>query len=210
MSAATILTLVNGHGIDLLDPRAADVDFAAYAEHLAKEKRYNGATPDVEYSVAEHLVRGCEAILDHTGDRLLAAYFSLHDAPEAVLKDDTTPKKRAIAEECERQFGILAAHVLAAMRDIEARHDIAVHGAARLPWPPPETLAHQVKQWDLVMFVTEWRDLMPGVAHPNWAPYCGIAALAQPIVKPWPWQVAAARLGETWQSLLPALMDEAA
>ena len=56
MSARTILTLANGKGADLLNLRPEDVDFAAFAEHLAKEKRFNGATPGLEYSVADHLV----------------------------------------------------------------------------------------------------------------------------------------------------------
>jgi|ERR1051326_1114876 hypothetical protein len=209
MSAATILTLANGRGIDLRNPEVGDIDFAACAEHLAKEKRYNGATPGVEYSVAEHLVRGTDAIIDQTGDRLLAAYFSLHDVHEAVLKDDTTPKKRAIAEECEAQFGVLAEHVLAAFRTLEFRHDLAIHGAADLPWPMPPALAPLVKHWDLVMFVTEWRDLMGGVPHPNWGPYSKIAPVAGKIV-PWGWQVACTALQARWRALLPALYQAAA
>jgi hypothetical protein len=98
VSAATILTLANGKGIDLLDPKPEDIDFDAIAQHLAKEKRYNGATPGLEYSVAEHCARGASAILTATGNTTLAAYFLLHDAHEHTLKDDTTPKKRAIAE----------------------------------------------------------------------------------------------------------------
>lgn len=45
MSAATILTLANGRGIDLLYPKVSDVHWPSYAEALAKENRYNGHTP---------------------------------------------------------------------------------------------------------------------------------------------------------------------
>jgi len=209
MSAETILTLANGRGIDLRAPKPSDIDFSAYAEHLAKEKRYNGATPGVEYSVAQHLVVGADAILVATGDETLAAYFALHDAPEAVLKDDTTPKKRALAEECEQSFGILAEHVLDAFRRIDDRHDAAIHAAAGMLWPAPEWMRERVKHWDLVMFVTEWRDLMPGVEHPHWEPYRDIKPLYTTII-PWGWERAASSLLARWQRLLPALRAEAA
>src|SRR4051794_15597738 len=180
MSAATILTLANGLGIDLLDPKASDIHWESYAEQLSKEKRYNGATPGEEYSVAEHMVRGVDAILLATGDVELAAEFSLHDVPEAALKDDTTPKKRAIAELSEQQFGVLASHIIAAFDLLTYRHDAAIHEAAGLPWPMRPELAVAVKRWDLVMFVTEWRDLMRDRPHPNWAPYSGILPLREP------------------------------
>ena len=77
MTAATVLTLSNGKGLDLLNPRAEDIDFAVIAEHLAKENRYNGATKNRCYSVAEHSVRCAMAALNACGDRRLAAYLLL-------------------------------------------------------------------------------------------------------------------------------------
>src|ERR1700733_12790940 len=111
MSNRTVLTLANRKGIDLLAPSTADIDFTVIAEHLSKENRYNGATPNLVYSVAEHSVRGADAIVAETGDRLLAAYFLLHDGAEAFLKDDTTPKKQAVAEIAQQSFGMLAVDV---------------------------------------------------------------------------------------------------
>ena len=46
------------------------------------------------------------AAIHATADAKLAAYLSLHDVHEAVLKDDTTPKKRAFAALAEQKFGI--------------------------------------------------------------------------------------------------------
>ena len=203
MSARTILTLANGRGIDLLAPRPQDVDFDAYAEHLAKEKRYNGATPGLEYSVAEHLSRGTDAILDATGDRILAAHFHLHDAPEGVLKDQTTPLKEAIAEMIAARCGILAPQILSCFAELEDLHQRAIYASARMPWPSIETHA-QVKHWDVVMFVTEWRDLMQGVEHPNWGPYAHVAPLPERI-RPWDWQTAKRAWLRRAQELLPAL-----
>lgn len=207
MSARTTLTLANGRGIDLLDPQPSDIDWAAFAEQLAKENRYNGATPGVGYSVAEHMVRGVDAILQATGDRTLAAYFSLHDVHEAVLKDDTTPKKCALAELAHEKFGILSADIMRAFDALTDRHDAVIHEAAGLAWPMTDALRAGVKRWDLVMFVTEWRDVMNAAAHPNWAPYSGILPLEQKI-RPWTSHFADMVLRQRWNALLPALQGE--
>lgn len=208
MSLATSLTLSNGRSIDLTAPTAADIDFAVIAEHLAKEKRYNGATRGIEYSVAQHVVLGVDAILSDTRDQELAAFFLLHDAPEAFLKDDTTPKKRALAETAARMFGVLADEIIAAFDHLTENFDAAIHEAAGLPWPMPEPIKAGVKAYDLAMFVTEWRDLMPGLHHPNWDPYRGVTPLAQTI-EPWPWRVAEREFKLRCISLLPALRTRA-
>lgn len=204
MSPRTILTLSNGKGIDLLDPQPADIDFAAIAEHLGKEARYNGATPDTQYSVAQHCALGADAILQAGGSEAEAAYFLLHDGHEATLKDDTTPKKHALAEIAQEQFGILADDIVNAFALLTYRHDVAIHAAAGLDWPMSSALQHTIKKFDVIMFVTEWRDLMHAVPHPNWAPYSGIQPLPYTI-EPWPWPQA--RAGWLWRAnkLLPAL-----
>lgn len=203
MSAATILTLANGRGIDLLDPKVSDICFDVLGEHLAKEKRYNGATPDIEYSVAEHSCRGADAILSATGDRLLAAYFLVHDGKEHALKDMTTPLKQALAELAAERFGILASQIIDSFNLLEYRHDVAIHAAAGLPWPPPPEMAAAIKRWDLIMFVTEWRDLMRDVPHPNWAPYSGIKPLLSGPIDPWKWTVARDGFVRRCRELLP-------
>jgi hypothetical protein len=208
MSARTILTLANGNGIDLLDPKASDIDFDSFAEQLAKEKRYNGATPGEEYSVAEHTCRGVDGILASTGDYILAAYFSMHDAKEAVIKDLTTPLKCAMGEIAEERFQIPPEQVTDSFAFLEYRHDAAIHEAAGLAWPPPAHLIAPLKRWDLVMFVTEWRDLMPNAVHPNWAPYSGIVPLRE-IITPWRWETAKLGLMNRWRRLLPTLQPSA-
>lgn len=215
MSLRTILTLANGRGIDLKHPSPADyAGFGWVAEHLAKEKRYNGATPGVEYSVAQHLVWGHDAILlaQSRGAKLhpqLRGLFLLHDVPEGALKDDTTPKKNAIAEIIAEKCGILAPVILECFDDLTARHDAAAHEAAGLPWPLPEGVHQQVKMFDLIMFVTEWRDLMGNIAHPNPDPYRGITPLSDPIVA-WDWGRAASELMDRFNAAFPALTGRAA
>ncbi|MDP2410383.1 MAG: hypothetical protein Q8M26_08860 [Pseudolabrys sp.] len=202
MTASTILTLSNGKGIDLTNPTAADIDFAVIAEHLAKEKRYNGATPGVQYPVAQHCVIGADAILRDTGNIELAGYFLLHDGHEAFLKDDTTPKKRALAAVADEKFGILSEEIMAAFDLLTDRFDAAIHEAAGLAWPPSDAMKAAIKTYDLVMFVTEWRDLMRGLDHPNWDPYRGITPLPDTII-PMGWRQASAAFRARCTSLLP-------
>ena len=207
-NGATILTLANGLGIDLLHPKATDIDFAVIAEHLSKEKRYNGATLGLEYSVAEHSVRGAHAILEATKDQELAAYFLLHDAHEAFLKDDTTPKKRALAAIAEESFGLLASAIIASFDLLTHRFDAAIHEAAGLSWPPPAHLTPLIKHWDFVMFVTEWRDLMQGIEHPNWKPYESFRPLEARITNPWFWNEARYHFMVLARELLPRVGSE--
>lgn len=205
MSPRTVLTLADSGGIDLLAPQAPDYSgFEWAAEHLAKEKRYNGATPDVEYSVAQHSVLCADAAQEIYGDSIVAAYCLIHDVHEAVLKDDTTPKKRAIAEEAQAKLGVLADDILKVFNAITDRHDAAIHEAAGLPWPPAPEISSKIKQIDLLLFVTEWRDLMPGFAHPDWKPYEGIAPL-QKTIAPWDWEHSKDAFLARARKLLPAM-----
>lgn len=209
MPADTILTLANLKGIDLLEPKASDIDFAVLAEHLGKVKRFNGATPDREYSVAQHLSIGTDAILADGGTEAHAAYFLLHDCQEAIWQDDPTPKKVAIARHISDRCGVLADRVLKCLDEIVDIQDAAIHEAAGLPWPMPEDVRKFVKLYDAKMFVTEWRDLMHDAPHPNWHPYEGVHPLTAKI-EPEPW--AQARAGWLYRAnrLLPALRRRAA
>lgn len=208
MNPRTVLTLANGQNIDLLNPQASDfrkLDWAA--EHLAKENRYNGATPGVCYSVAQHTCECVTAALNATGDETLAGYLSLHDFHEALLKDDTTPKKRAFAAIAEQKFGVLASEVLAAFDDLTERCDRAIHEAAGLPWPPSPEMAEGIKHFDRVLLVTEWRDLMAGYPLPNAAAYADVRPLTRRIQPHGKWQSSKALLALVWRQYLPAFRE---
>lgn len=205
MSQRTILTLADGRNIDLLNPQPSDflpLDWAA--EHLAKENRYNGATPGVAYSVASHLCACVDAALAIHGDSKVAAYCALHDVHEALLKDDTTPKKHAIAAVSEARFGVLARQILDVFDELTDRHDRALHEAVGLAWPPSAEMAAAVKHIDRVLLVTEWRDLMGGVPLPNADAYAGVQPL-RIVIAPLSWRAAAEGLKRRWAHLLPAL-----
>lgn len=208
MSAETILTLANGHGVDLNAVTSADVDFATWGEHVAKEARFNGATPDVVYYVGQHLCIGTDAML-RDGQTEAAPYFIVHDLPEAIWKDDPTPKKRTIAQRISQRCGVTSESVLGVLKEIDDEHERAVHEAAGLPWPIPECIHRVVKLYDVTMFVTEWRDLMHGIEHPNWGPYEDVPPLAETIT-PWPWRVARNEYIARCFKLLPSLKDKLA
>lgn len=204
MNPRTSLTLCTGKMIDLLDPRASDIDFRVIAEHLSKANRYCGATPGNTYSVAEHSVRCADAALRATGDATLAAYLLCHDMHEAFLGDDTTPKKRAL-EAIAAQFGVLADHVKNAFDGLVFSIDCAVHERAGLIWPMPENYVQAVKRWDLILLATEWRDLMR--CDP---PYDFKAQALPETIHPMPWQDAQALFNHRIDAILPVFAGEAA
>jgi hypothetical protein len=203
MTRSTILTTASGRNVDLLSPRPDDIDFADIAEHLAKENRFNGATPDVAYSVAQHLYIGADAILEATRDPVAAAYFVLHDAHEAFLKDDTTPKKRAIGAIAE-QFGAQAGQIIQAFDALTATWDEAIHVAAGLTWPMPSAIEELVHAWDRVMLLTEWRDLMKVPA-----PFDAEGVVLAGKITPQTWQMAEWSLKRRFAQFLPALKGKA-
>ena len=198
MNPRTTLTLCNGKGIDLLAPTVADIDFDVIAEHLAKDNRYCGATRGLTYSVAEHSVRCADAALRATNDGTLAAYLLCHDMHEAFFGDDTTPKKRALAEIAAANFGVLHEEILSMFELTIDRMDAAIHAAAGLPWGPTREQVQAIKHWDRVLLATEWKFLMR--CPPPYA--FGVEPLSEPI-DPMDWEDAAYTFKQRCEALLP-------
>jgi hypothetical protein len=208
MNPRTILTLADGRNVDLLDPQPSDFKNPAWAaEHLAKENRYNGATPGVVYSVAQHTVECVAAAMKETGDRTLAAYLALHDVHESLLKDDTTPKKHALAAIVEARFGVSASLVITALNYPALNIDEVVHRAAGLQWPPSPEMAAAIKRFDCILLVTEWRDLMGGVPLPNAEAYADVTPLRRRIKPHSKWQRAERDLLQIWSAYVPDLFS---
>lgn len=183
--STTELMLVNGRLVDLTDPRLRPEDLSSLIEQCAKEARYNGATPGVFYSSAEHCVRGADYLFNSQKLVREAAYFLAHDLHEGAWRDDTTPKKRAIEQECDLRLGDLSGPIKAVVRNVEYRLERAVHEACGLTFPLDADVQVLVKEIDRRMFVTEWQQLMPGRKLPEG--YDGVEPL--PIeIKPWNWE----------------------
>ena len=203
MSPRTILTTASGRNIDLLNPSVGDIRFADIAEHLAKENRYNGATPSLCYSVAEHSVRCADAALAATGDELLAAYLLLHDCHEAYSKDDTTPKKRALDAIAQQRFGVLAGDIMKAFAVLTDQLDAVIHQAAGIPYPPSPEMQEQIHHFDRVLLATEWRDLMKCAT-----PYDFAKELLPDTIIPKDWQSARNEFHSRCRSLLPVFREQ--
>jgi 5'-deoxynucleotidase YfbR-like HD superfamily hydrolase len=199
----TLLNMASGHDVDLLAPKIEDIRFCDVAENLAKVARFLGATRDVVYSVAEHSVRGADALLAETDEPRFAAYFLLHDVHEAYLGDDPTPKKEALVHLAEQQFGVLATSINAAFAALTERFDIVIHEAAGLEWPRPPEIERAVHRMDRTMLMTEWRDLKKGpMPFPTWdlTPLYGR-------IEPWWWDRARDQFYERCRRWLPAMQE---
>lgn len=165
MSAVTWAQTVSGRAVDLVDPQLKDIDpLYDLPENLARVGRFNGGVPGGIYSVAQHCVIGCDAILDETGDGMLATYFLLHDAHEYLSGDWTAPQQAAMAEfvrQVLKQHGV--SHPSAfenAMMLWKLRLDKVVFASCGVPWPMPEEFHRQVKIYDIRVLATERNQLL--------------------------------------------------
>lgn len=87
------IQLHSGGRLDLLDPRAEDININDIAHALSLICRFNGHTRRF-YSVAEHSVL-VSRLVDRPEHRLRAL---LHDAAEAYLGDITRPLKQLLPD----------------------------------------------------------------------------------------------------------------
>lgn len=155
---------LTGADVDLMLPDPDTIHLEDIAWALAAQPRFTGHTRDVQpdgnnepvvYSVAQHsiwVVLYLEEEGWHEGVQLAGL---LHDAREAYLGDDSTPKKRAV-------------EALAGWDVIEALArglDRAIMRWAGLPYPWPEDWRKAIKDADMVALATERRDFtVPGGA----------------------------------------------
>jgi 5'-deoxynucleotidase YfbR-like HD superfamily hydrolase len=172
----TWIQMRSGKAVDLLDPRPEQFIIEDVAHHLANLTRYTGA---VFYSIAEHSVRASFVAEGLTAGQHDSAHLALetlgHDKAEAVVNDASSPMKRAMRA--------LMPAGPSPFDVIEERVDRAMARAFGLP----EQHSPVVKRADLIMLVTEKRDLLPG-GEREW-PDIGIAPLRERIV-PWTREVA--------------------
>ena len=157
------------------------------AEPLAKQARFNGQTPGIVYSVAQHCVVGADAMLVETGKPLLALAFLLHDAHEAFIGDITTPTKNALRHLAGDAPTARAFE--AAIADLKARIDQRLIAAVGLPILENVIRYEGVTDMDHRLCAAEFRLLMKGPlpdAFANAAPVKLYGGL-----RPWPWPKAA-------------------
>lgn len=118
---------------------------------LSHINRFGGHST-VPYSVAQHSVWVAEKVFEETKDCCLALGALLHDAPEAIIGDITTPFKMYLNGQ--------------AMDLIEAEEKRAYNGIVKALDIPPSALAFTeaekatIKKWDKIAVITEKREFL--------------------------------------------------
>lgn len=145
---------LNGKAIDLVTPRADQVDFKEIADTLAGVYRWAG-TAELDVSVAAHTLIAFDA-----APLEVKPYVLLHDAHEARIGDITRPVQQALETIAGELCGESGYHLMRkAFVLLKLRHDRAIYHAAGLPFPSPEILG-AVKLADNCALMTERRDFL--------------------------------------------------
>ncbi len=162
----TWMQTVSGTPFELMKPRAIDISFPEAAHALSYLCRFAGHLKEF-YSVAEHCCRVADIL-----PPAVKIYGLLHDVKEAYIGDITTPVKQCLGKAVMNQF----------VDDVETPIDLAIYDAANLP-PPDKSISDAVKYADVVLLMTERRDLM-SPSRRSWGNYESIPPLAERI-EPW-------------------------
>lgn len=125
----------------LLDPDPWDIRLADIAHALGKICRFTGHCVE-HYSVAQHSVHVAELLRDQGHAEGVQRQGLMHDAHEAFVGDVASPIKWAMDGN--------------AWETLERTHACAVRSRFGIPWD----LASAVKSADVVLLLTEKRDLM--------------------------------------------------
>lgn len=198
----------SGRAVDMLAPQPGLIDLVRdVAEPLAKIPRYAGQTPGSAYSVAEHSVRGADALIEEGAGADAAAAFLLHDGHEAFMGDWTRPARLALDELLRQHpFTGAAAAFEDAHSELRARLDRAIFAAAGLS-PPDRAALAAIEGMDCRMMAAE-RAFLHAPPPKSW----GIAVeTAKPVRfrgRPgWPWPRAAAEFADRLARLCPAAVE---
>jgi hypothetical protein len=164
--------LASGRVIDLAAmPPGFDwaIEIAAPGARIA---RFAGQVPDFIYSVAEHEVRGGDAImaerldLDVSERRLVACAFLLHDAHETLTGDAKRPFVDLVEMLAARSGLAPGGLVRRAIAEAKNHLDAAIFRAAGLPWPLAPSTAAIVADMDERMAAEELRRFWPRLPLP--------------------------------------------
>ena len=193
MSGAWIQTL-RGRVFDLIEPTADMVDFAEVAECLGKIARFNGHTKGF-YSVAQHCVRGADAIESVTKDSRLAGLFLLHDAHEAYIGDITTPVVSALGHHVSGgRLGVAR---------LKSALDAVIWTAAGVGVPVAHARRHEIALWDMRMLNAERRDLLAPSPRLWGAAIEFFDCRMIPRITPWSWDRAAGQWLDRFHDFFP-------
>lgn len=194
-----------GKAIDMLEPRAEDVNLWECCLSMANANRYAGAA-EPSVSIAFHSMIACDAAAPD-----VRPWVILHDFHEAYITDITTPCALALESLAREQYGAVNV-VKGTIRELKRRHDVAIYAAAGLAMPSPEQRA-AIRAADLVALATERRDFMAAPPQP-WDEECEAAIPLTHVYREgefgWRPSVVATRLYRRLEMLLPALENKQA
>ncbi|MBO6759141.1 MAG: hypothetical protein JJ902_22645 [Roseibium sp.] len=153
--------MASGRIVDLANLTADDIHFPDIVEALSKIPRFNGATPHVTYTVAQH----CCLMHDRADERHRAAAL-LADFHAAYLGEPTRPFL-GLAAQLSGDPDIFMDHVREARDTVTA----AIYAAARVPVELSDAaLLDQLSYLsalDKTLTATEVRDLMATCRRPG-------------------------------------------
>ena len=152
MIRGATIPMGDGSVYDYLSPNTCEMSLEDYAYGLAAQNRFNGQTRVRElnwkraiFTVAEHCVRGAREALGQGKSKAFALRFLTHESGEVVCGDAAAPMKTALPE----------------FRPFEKAQGRAIdHHFGWDDYDPDG-----IKQWDLRMLATEYRDLIKPSQH---------------------------------------------
>ncbi|MDP2699888.1 hypothetical protein [Thalassospira sp.] len=160
--------------------------FQAKARALSRLRRWNGAS---DVTVAQHLVDAC----DHA-PLAVKGHILLHDIEEDETGDLITPVKHRM-----RALGIWQVFDAEIVQPVRRKYT----AAAGLGWPCPVRIEATIKEIDLRLKVTEYRDTVDR-SIVSFTPPPGIEAYCDYML-PWSPQKAEAQFMDRAVRFLPAL-----
>ncbi|MDF2621431.1 MAG: uncharacterized protein K0S00_4090 [Xanthobacteraceae bacterium] len=169
MSVAPRIWLQSRRGrvVDMVEPRADQVDFAEIADQMADIARYAGAAVPM-VSIANHTLIADRVAVTSGATPRLRALVLLHDQHETRIGETPTPATHARLAIATQMFGLPVADALRQVFDEEKRrHDRAIHEAAGIAMPTAEEKLF-IHHCDIVALATEKRDFLASPPMP-WA-----------------------------------------
>lgn len=129
------IRVYSGKQFHFLNPKQSEIDIYDIAHNLSQLCRFTGSTRTF-YSIAEH----CCRVSDILPDSLKLSGLA-HDFAEAYMADINSPLKS----------------ILPQYKEVERRVEAVIYKKYNIKYPFPA----EVKNADMVLLVTEMRDLMP-------------------------------------------------
>ncbi|MBA5778163.1 hypothetical protein H2509_13620 [Stappia sp. F7233] len=155
--------MASGRMVDLANLKSHDVYFPDIVEALCKIARFDGATPNVVYTVAQH----CCLAYDAASEERVKPFALLHDFHEAYIGDITTPTARLL-----QAMHIHPGEIVGLIGRVKAHLDTAIFAAAGIPpfidVAAYQDVARQVRAIDDALLATERRDLLAPAQGAGW------------------------------------------